>query len=82
MIDQETRRVLRIERRALSLPADFALSKVASTLDYAYVRIDQTNYLLPFGGETMSCANGGSCSRNVIAFRGIRKFGAESNVKF
>ena len=81
-IDQETRRVLRIERRALSLPADFALSKVASTLDYAYVRIDQTNYLLPFGGETMSCANGGSCSRNVIEFRGIRKFGAESTVKF
>ncbi len=81
-IDQETRRVLRIERRALNLPADFALSKVASTLDYAYARIDQTNYLLPFGGETMSCANGGSCSRNVIEFRGIRKFGAESNVKF
>lgn len=81
-IDRETRRVLRIERRALSLPADFALSKVASTLDYAYARIDQTNYLLPLGGETMSCANGGSCSRNVIEFRGIRKFGAESNVKF
>ena len=81
-IDQETRRVLKIARRAQNLPADFALSRAESTLEYAPVTIDRVQYLMPSGGESVSCTTGGSCTRNVFEFRGYRKFGADSSVKF
>lgn len=81
-IDQESRRVIRIERRAVGLPRDYPLAKSESTLNYSYARIDNATYLLPAGGENVTCVAGGSCSRNVIEFRSYRKFGADSNIKF
>jgi len=81
-IDQETRRVIRIERHAVALPADFPLAKAESIVNYAFVRIDKANALLPAGGETISCVTGGSCSRNVITFSAYRKFGADSSITF
>jgi hypothetical protein len=82
-IDKETRRVLRLEQRSLSMPSDFTLSKAEAILEYAYVKIDQKTYLLPAKGENLGCFSGsGTCSRNVIEFRNYRKFEAESKVKF
>jgi hypothetical protein len=81
-IDQETRRVIRIERKTVGLPQDYPLSKSESIINYGYATIDKTSYLLPAGGENVNCANGGSCSRNVLTFTNYRKFGADSNIKF
>ena len=81
-IDQETRRVIRIERKTVGLPQDYPLSKAESIINYGYATIDKTSYLLPAGGENVNCANGGSCSRNVLTFTNYRKFGADSNIKF
>jgi hypothetical protein len=82
-IDKETRRVLRIEQRTLSIPRDFPISKAESILEYAFVRIEQRTYLLPATGENLGCASGsGSCTRNVIEFRNYRKFTADSKVKY
>ena len=68
-IDKETRRVIRIEQQALSLPRDFAFDKTEASLEYGFVNIDGTKYLLPLQSVNMSCFTGTSnCSRNIIEF--------------
>ena len=82
-IDKETRRVLRFEQHTSSLPRDFPLSKADSSMEYAYVRIDQKVYLMPHKGENMACFSGsGTCSKNAIEFTNYRKFEAESKIKY
>ncbi|HVW86135.1 MAG TPA: hypothetical protein VHB50_15705 [Bryobacteraceae bacterium] len=82
-IDKETRRVLRIEQSALSLPRDFEYDKAESTVEYGFVNIDGQRYLLPSQSVNEGCMAGNlSCSRNVIDFRNYRKFTADSNITF
>jgi len=82
-IDKETSRVLRIEMSGRSLPRDFALDQVESTVDYDFVLIGDKKYLLPTHSEALSCMRGTSeCTRNVIEFRNYKKFGAEANITF
>jgi hypothetical protein len=82
-IDKETRHVLRIEQRAISMPSDFPYNKAESTLDYDYVRIEGQQHLLPVRSENLSCQRGSlNCTRNEIEFRNYRKFTTDSNVKF
>lgn len=82
-IDKDTRRVLRIEQRSVSMPQDFPLRKAESTLEYGFVRIEQGTYLLPALSENLGCWSGsGSCSRNAIKFQNYRKFSTDSTIKF
>lgn len=81
-IDRESKRVVKIEQRAVSIPSDFPISRVESTLRYGFAPIEAKTYLLPAGGEYTACANGGACTRNAIEFRNYRKFEAQSNVRF
>jgi len=82
-IDKENFRVLRIEMAAQNMPRSFALDQVETALDYDYVMIGDTKFLLPSHSETLSCIRGTSdCSRNVIEFRNYRKFQADTNIKF
>jgi len=82
-IDKETHRLLRLEMRTASMPGDFPYSKAESTLEYAFARIDQRNYLVPSLSENLACMRGsGTCTRNVITFRNYRKFTAESQIKW
>ena len=82
-IDKESRRVLRIEQQALSIPRDFSYDKAEAALEYGFVNIDGHSYLLPVQSDNMACLNGNAnCSRNVIDFRNYRKFSADSSVTF
>ena len=82
-IDQETHRVLRIEQRTSGMPNDFPTSKAESTVEYAFVKIEQKTYLLPSKSDNLGCARGsGACTRNSIEFRNYRKFTTESQIKF
>lgn len=82
-IDRDTRRVLRIEQKAIGLPNDFPLRKAESTIEYGLVRIEQGTYLLPALSDTLGCMSGsGSCTRNSTKFQNYRKFTTDSNVKF
>jgi len=81
-IDRESKRVMKIEQRAVSIPSDFPMSRVESTLRYGFAPIEAKTYLLPAGGEYTACATGGACTRNAIEFRNYRKFEAQSNVRF
>jgi hypothetical protein len=82
-IDQETHRVLRIERRTLGLPAGIPVRSVMSTLEYGFVSVGGRRYLLPVESVQFACRSvGPNCLRNTIRFEDYRKFTAESDLKF
>ncbi len=82
-IDKETARILRIEMQARKIPEAFPLDKVESAVDYNFVKIGPSSFLLPVHADVLSCERGSrQCSRNAIDFRNYKKFGAESNVTF
>jgi len=82
-IDKESFRVLRIEMQAREVPKTFPLDTVESAVDYDYVLIGQSKFLLPVHSESLSCIRGSSdCSRNTIDFRNYRKFEADTSITF
>ena len=82
-IDKETRRVLRIDQKAQSIPRDFPYDRLQSILNYGFVKIGDKSYLLPVQNESIACLGvSGSCERNVIEFRNYRQFTAQSDIKF
>lgn len=82
-IDEETHRVLRIEQRAVSIPASFPQDKAECVVEFGPVTIGADSLLMPMRAETRGCIRGTvQCSRNEIVWRNYRKFGAESTVIF
>ncbi len=76
-----TARVLRIETQARNLPPDFPMDKVESAVDYSYVMIGETSFLLPVHAETLGCERDSSeCSHNVIDFRNYHQFKSEIKI--
>ena len=82
-IDRETNRVLRFEQIAIDIPAGFPITAASSVIDYDWVTINETRYLLPTHSEIVLTDVRGrqpQQSRNEIRFRGYQKFGAELKV--
>jgi hypothetical protein len=80
-IDKETEQVLRINREAEGIPPAFPIRKAASRLDYDYIEISNTPFLLPLKAE-MSMRTGEGLMRNDVEFRLYRKFSAEAVISF
>jgi hypothetical protein len=69
-VDPKTARVLRIEMQARNIPSDFPMDTVESAVDYSYVMIGGTSFLLPVHAESLGCQRGTNyCSHNIINFR-------------
>jgi hypothetical protein len=69
-VDPKTARVLRIEMQARNIPSDFPMDTVESAVDYSYVTISGTSFLLPVHAESLGCERSTSiCSHNIIDFR-------------
>ncbi|MCW5963689.1 MAG: hypothetical protein KIT83_06605 [Bryobacterales bacterium] len=82
-IDKASKRVMRIEKQALAMPADFPFDKAELVLEYDFVRLSNRLFLLPVHSENLICARGTvNCTRNVIDFRNYQKFEAESEIRF
>jgi len=80
-VDNNTARVLRIERQARDLPSDFPIDAVESAIDYSYVMIEGKSFLLPVHAESLGCQRGSSfCSHNVIDFRNYHQFKADIKI--
>lgn len=83
-VDREKARVLRIERAATELPADFPVTASEQAIDYDWVSIQgQGDYLLPSRAVlVMTASEGGRTgqSRNDIRFRNYQKFGTELKI--
>jgi hypothetical protein len=74
-VDPKTARVLRIEMQARNMPSDFPMDSVESAVDYSYVTIGGTSFLLPVHAESLGCERGtGNCSHNIIDFRNYHEF--------
>jgi len=69
-VDPKTARVLRIEMQARNLPPDFPMDTVESAVDYSYITISGTSFLLPVHAESLGCERStNNCNHNIIDFR-------------
>jgi hypothetical protein len=74
-VDPATARVLRIETQASNISSDFPMDRVESAVDYSYVTIAGTSFLLPVHAESLGCQRGSpECSHNIIDFRNYHEF--------
>ena len=74
-VDPTSARVLRIEMQARSIPSEFPMDAVESSVDYSYVRIGGASVLLPVHAESLGCERGTSyCSHNIIDFRNYHEY--------
>lgn len=80
-IDEETKRVLRIEQASEGMPANFSITLSESAVEYDWVKIADQPYLLPVRAEVLLGSDRDRhYTRNVIEFRNYRKF--DSDIKF
>lgn len=80
-IDPATGHTLRIEMNTKSLPTDYEVDTVETTIDYSWVLISGKKYLLPTKSENLACFRGTfNCTLNEIDFRNYRKFSVESQI--
>jgi hypothetical protein len=74
-VDPKTARVLQIEMQARSIPSGFPMDTIESAVDYSYVMIGGTSFLLPVHAESLGCKRGSShCSHNIIDFRNYHEY--------
>ena len=64
----------------ISLP-NWCFRKQVTAVDYSYVRIGDTSFLLPVHAESLGCERGTSyCSHNIIDFRNYHEFKSEIKI--
>jgi hypothetical protein len=80
-VDPSTGQALRITSAADTLPADFPVRKLTSTLEYAPTAIGGRTFLLPRTAEVEMHA-GTYQTRNAIEFQTYHKFDAAADVSF
>ncbi len=80
-IDKETNRVLRIVMEAEGIPWSFPMQEAKSRLDFDFIDVSDSTYLLPLKAQTF-IRNERLLSRNEIEFRLYRKFTTESMITF
>jgi hypothetical protein len=57
------------------------MDSVETAVDYSYVRLGETSFLLPVHAESLGCERGTSnCSHNIIDFRNYHEFKSEIKI--
>jgi hypothetical protein len=82
-VDRENFRVLRVESRATEIEPNFPITAASRNIDYDWVTIGETKYLLPALSEirlTSRYDRESVESRNLINFRNYQKFGTEVKI--
>jgi hypothetical protein len=76
-IDLATSRVLRISLEADNIPADFPVHQAGEVLNYDFVKIGDSESLLPSTAEFHSLVDH-AATKNVVEFHNYRKFSADA----
>ena len=79
-IDRETARILRVESEATEIPDAFPIRSAKRIIDYDWVTITDTKYLLPSVSDVRLTSREGSQlfeTRNVIRFKEYQKYGTD-----
>jgi hypothetical protein len=81
-IDLRTLDLVRIETHATGLQAGFPLQSVATSVDYARVRIAEIDVLLPIRAEMTTISRKGELHRNLVEYSNCRQFTGQSTIAF
>ena len=80
-IDQETKRVLRVEQAADDIPANFPITVSESAVDYGWFEINGEKFLLPKRAELIIGSDKDRLySRNVLEFTNYRRFDTDIKI--
>ncbi len=82
-IDRENFRVLRVESAATEIPEDFPIRAASRTIDYDWVTISDTRFLLPLMSDVRLTFRENRQlyeTRNLIRFREYQKFGSDVKI--
>ncbi len=80
-IDAGTLAVMRITLDAVGIPPSFPVQQAKTMLDYDFVKIGESEHVLPLRAE-VRMREGRNLVKNEVEFRMYRKFGAEAIIKF
>lgn len=80
-VDRETMAVMRLSFEAADLPLSFPLQEARLTLDYDYVTIAGSEFILPLK-STMRLRSGKHLFKNDTEYRMYNRFGAEATITF
>jgi hypothetical protein len=80
-IDANLPMVVRVTMEADNIPTSFPLQRAATTLDYDFTKIGDTDFMLPLKAE-VRMREGKLLIKNDVEFRRYRKFGAETTITF
>jgi hypothetical protein len=94
-IGKESNMVWHLTTEADDIPADFSIRESTTSVDYAYADVSGKRFLLPSGAETNMLYQPNRSAetrmlrdlrpklmRNVLEFRGYRKFAVDSEIDF
>ena len=82
LVDPKTFNVVRLTIRASQLPPELNACESNTTLDYASVRLNNTDFLLPKDVYWRTVNPDGSEFRNHTVFSGCHEFLGESSIRF
>ncbi len=80
-VDADYHTVSRIRMELDDIPVSFPVQEVKLVLDYDFVKIGDSEHVLPLHAELKS-RNGKNLVKNEVEFRLYRKFGADAVIKF
>lgn len=80
-VDRDVPMVVKVTMEAENMPATFPIQEARSTLDYDFIDIAGSQFLLPLKSE-MRMREGKILIKNSTEFRNYRKFGAEATITF
>jgi hypothetical protein len=79
--DAQTGMITRLNLEALDIPSSFPIQVAKNQLDYDFIDISGSTFLLPLRAE-MRMREGRMLVRNDIEFRNYRKFGSDTSITF
>jgi hypothetical protein len=80
-VDRDTLAVMRLTLQAENIPASFPIQRASTTLDYDFVDIAGTQYVLPLKA-TVRMRSGKLLIKNDVEFRAYNRFGAEAVITY
>ena len=80
-VDAETGKVMRIFWEAENIPLDFPMQTSATRLDYDFLEIGGSSYLLPIAAQVLIDSPGNE-QRNEVEFRDYGRFAADASITF
>lgn len=82
LVDPQTFDLVRLTVRAAQLPKELKICEATTTLEYANVRMNTSEFLLPINARLHVNNDDGTESENKMTFSGCHEFGSESTLRF